>query len=124
MATHTNQAIDILTQCGWQAGVVERKVSRLVSMDLFGFIDVMAVKPSDDVGTLGLQVTEASNIAARVKKILQEPRALVCLQAGWRIEAWGIRNAPDKSGSILLARTFVYEDKSLRVIEGSMIVDA
>lgn len=124
LKTHTNRAVDILTACGWQAGIVERKVSRIVSIDLFGFVDIVAVKPSDDVSTLGLQVTSAKNVAARVKKILQEPQAVICLQAGWRIEVWGIKDQPDKHGSILLARTFVYEDQNLRVVPGSLVVDA
>lgn len=124
MATHTNRALDILTQCGWLAGIVERKVSRIVTHDLFGFIDVIAVKPSDDCGILGLQVTDRTHVSHRVKKLLQEPNLQTCLESGMRVEVWGVRDDPDKHGSMLLARTFVFEDKNLRVIEGSLIVDA
>lgn len=126
MATQTNRALEILAQCGWLAGIVERKVSRIVTHDLFGFIDIIAVKPSDDCGILGLQVTSANggNCAARVKKLLQEPNLRTCLESGMRVEVWALRDEPDQSGSMLRARTFIYEDKNLRVIEGSLIVDA
>lgn len=124
LKTQTNRAIDILEACGWTAGIVERKVSRIVAMDLFGFADIVAVNPGVESGILFLQVTDDGNLSTRVKKIMQEPRAITCLQTGARVEAWGIRDKPDLQGSILLARSFVWDDQQLRVVKGSLIVEA
>lgn len=124
LKTQTNRAIDILEACGWTAGIVERKVTRVVAKDLFGFADIVAVNPAVDAGILFLQVTDHTNVSKRVKKILQETRAISCLQCGARVEAWGIKDTPDRNGSILLARSFVFEDQQLRVVDGSLIMEA
>lgn len=125
MKSTTQRAMDVLDKCGWTAGVVERTVrGRHRTFDLFGFADIVAVNPEDLGGILFLQVTSAHNVADRVKKLLQEPRVLTCLRSGGRVEVWGMRPEPDQHGSILKARSFVYEDKNLRVVDGSLIVDA
>lgn len=125
--THTGQAIDILEICGYRADRVDRTErfgGRSVSRDLFNIFDLLAV---GQLGIALVQVTEASNVSHRLKKMLSEEHVedlKRCLQAGAIAEVWGIRNEPDRHGSILLARSFVYEDMNLRVVEGSLIVDA
>ena len=53
--------------------------------DLFGFADVLAL----GARITAIQVTSGSNVAARVTKIFDEPRAKSWLQAGGAIEVHG-----------------------------------
>jgi hypothetical protein len=59
-------------------------------IDLFGFIDVVAVTNTQ---TIGIQVTTGANVAARIKKIRLEcsHQLMHLLNAGWRIEVHGWR---------------------------------
>ena len=123
MKTHTGRAIEYLEAIGWTAGIVERKLARTVSKDLFGFADIMAVNSKDSAGTLAVQVTDHTDVSKRLKKLLNEPRAVECLKCGWRIEVWGIRDEPDRNGKYLKARTLKLEDGEVRVIDGSLVLD-
>ena len=53
--------------------------------DLFGMFDILYLTGSTLVG---LQVTSGANHAARVKKIMAEPRAAGWLRTGALIEVW------------------------------------
>ena len=55
--------------------------------DLFGFADVLAL----GARITAIQVTSGSNVAARVAKIFDEPRAKSWLQAGGAVEVHGWR---------------------------------
>lgn len=71
--TPTARTLDQLRREGWYADVVERVVPRPgrphpIRSDLFGFADVLAVRPSGIA--LLVQCTAASGISARVAKIL------------------------------------------------------
>jgi hypothetical protein len=61
-------------------------------VDLFGFIDVLAVVPGQ-VGTLGIQACAASSLSTRIRKVLDDPellqRAKWYTAAGNRILFWG-----------------------------------
>lgn len=56
--------------------------------DLFGFIDVICLRPD---GIVAIQATSNPNLSARVKKIGDERRetAQAWLDAGGQIEVWG-----------------------------------
>ena len=54
--------------------------------DLFGFIDVLAVKDGD---TLGIQCTTFNNRLARVRKIESSEHLPVLREANWSLEVWG-----------------------------------
>ena len=43
-----------------------------------------------ETSIVGVQVTTASNLAARRTKILAEPRALAWVKAGGILELWGV----------------------------------
>jgi hypothetical protein len=60
--------------------------------DLFGCIDLLAVKPG--VGALGVQTTTASNLAARQRKAIGLPELRIWLEAGcaFELHGWGKRN--------------------------------
>jgi len=61
-------------------------------VDLFGFIDVLAVLPGQ-VGTLGIQACAASSLSTRIKKVIDDPvllqRAKWYTKAGNRLLFWG-----------------------------------
>ena len=61
-------------------------------VDLFNFIDVLAVVPGQ-VGTLGIQACAASSLSARIKKVIDDPvllqRAKWYVAAGNRLLFWG-----------------------------------
>lgn len=106
-----------LRKRGWSAQVVERWMPHThVKVDLFGVIDIVAIRPA--VGNLharaacgnpsgwcygcaspaqivGIQVTGSrnsnGNIATHRTKILAEPRAKEWVAAGGALELWGWR---------------------------------
>lgn len=91
MSSPTQRTLKRLRDEGYIAGVVERhNVYSHTKNDLFGFVDVLAVKPGS---TVAVQATSGSNAAARVTKILEEREneAKTCLLAGWTIQIWGWR---------------------------------
>lgn len=76
-----------LRRDGWTAEVVEHwNPHARVRHDLFGFVDVLALR--GDV-TLGVQATSDSNVSARVRKIAEHANVNAVREAGWRLEVWG-----------------------------------
>ena len=61
-------------------------------VDLFGFIDVLAIVPGQ-VGTLGIQACAASSLSTRISKVIDDPvllqRANWYVAAGNRLLFWG-----------------------------------
>ncbi|HJZ13362.1 MAG TPA: hypothetical protein VJ521_14495 [Acidobacteriota bacterium] len=61
-------------------------------VDLFNFIDVLAVVPGQ-VGTLGIQACAASSLSTRIRKVMDDPvlrqRAKWYVAAGNRLLFWG-----------------------------------
>lgn len=94
MSSPTQRSLAYLRAAGYLAEVTEQNVNvkkpdgkRLCfKKDLFGFVDILAV---NGLGTLAVQTTSASNVAARVKKIQESPHLPRLLQAKWRIEVHG-----------------------------------
>ncbi len=62
-------------------------------VDLFGFVDVLGVGPE---GTIAVQTTSSSNMAARVKKIAESENTAFLRKAGWEIQVWGWRKKAGK----------------------------
>ena len=85
----TKRTLDRCREYGWKVAVVETwNHWSNTRMDLFGFIDVLALTGSEIVG---IQCTSYSNIPARVTKIKTETQlaAKMFLASGGRIEVWG-----------------------------------
>lgn len=88
--TPTARSLKELRDDGWMAAVVERwnKFAK-VRQDLFGFIDILAVKGDK---TLAVQATSGTNVSARIKKICENQGASFWLESpnrfievhGWR----------------------------------------
>jgi hypothetical protein len=87
----TQRSLKLLRSQGMTVQVVERynQFARR-RIDLFGFIDIVAVS---DCSIIGVQTTSGSNVSARLEKIREERRdaALAWLRAGGRIHIHGWR---------------------------------
>lgn len=57
-----------------------------IRQDLFGFIDLLALKAGE---TLAVQTTSYSNVSARVNKIADHENIDVVREAGWKVVAHG-----------------------------------
>ena len=59
-----------------------------VRKDLFGFIDIIALRGGE---TIGVQATSWANVSARVKKIAESENIAAVRKAGWKILVYGWR---------------------------------
>lgn len=67
MSSPTQKTLEHLEECGWVADIVERRLARNVTKDLFGIGDILAMQGGY---LLMVQATDSSNHAARRKKAL------------------------------------------------------
>lgn len=84
---------------GYTAAVVEHwNPHARVRNDLFGFVDVLALR---DTETLAVQTTTASHVSERIHKIAEANTVAAVREAGWtiRVHGWAKR-----SGRWVLAR--------------------
>lgn len=89
MTSPTQRTLQRLRNDGYLAAVVEHwNPHARVRNDLFGFIDVLAVRDGE---ILAVQATSGSNGASRVKKIAEHPNVGAIRKAGIRIEVWAWR---------------------------------
>lgn len=88
MSSPTQRSLQYLRDQGYLLAVVERwNPHARVRHDLFGWIDLLAIR---DCETVCVQVT-ASGVAARVKKITEATTLRTVRKAGWRILVHGWR---------------------------------
>jgi hypothetical protein len=89
MSSPTQRSLAHLREQGYTAAVVERWNSHArIRQDLFGFIDILALRDGE---TLGVQATSGSNVSARVAKIAEHELVGAVRAAGWRVEVHGWR---------------------------------
>ena len=90
----TSRSLAYLREQGYMAEVVEKRVPNTnITKDLFGFIDILAIKHGE---ILGVQTTTNENAAARIRKIAEHPNTSWVREAGIRIHVHGWRKL--KSG--------------------------
>ncbi len=78
-----------LRRDGYTAQVVEHWVPGAnVRRDLFGIVDVLAIRGDE---TLGVQATSDSNVSARVRKIAESEHIAAIREAGWSVFVFGWR---------------------------------
>jgi len=121
--SHKHRALKMLEALGWTVGDVEKWIPRANRrIDLFGFADLICVKGEH---TLAVQVCSirvlGSDMASHQAKMLAEPRLARCLEAGWLVELWGIRQRPRRDGETVSVRSFALSDDgdACIVFEGS-----
>ena len=96
--TNTSRTLKALHQDGYICGIVERfnrfGGSHGIRQDLFGFIDIIAIKPNEIYGiqSCGQAFSEHN------KKILNSELAIDWINAGGKIELWGWRKIKKKKG--------------------------
>lgn len=87
MNSPTSRSLAAIREDGWTVQVVERwNPHSRTRLDLFGFADLLAIRPGR---TLAVQTTSASNASARILKTLGCPGFAAAVNAGWRIEVHG-----------------------------------
>lgn len=91
----TQRTLQRLRSQGWNPAVTEKwNPATKIRNDLFGFIDVLAIRGCE---TLAVQATTSSNAAARRKKIAALENFRAVLAAGWAIEVHGwYKNAANR----------------------------
>ena len=83
----TVRSLALLRKQGYSAQVTERyNPYAHVRIDLFSFIDIIAIKKGEIVG---VQTTSASHLSDRVNKIIGIPEAKLWLEAGGKILVHG-----------------------------------
>ena len=90
MATSpTQRSLKYLRDQGYTVAITEKWNSYAkVRQDLFGFIDMIAIK---DGVTLAIQTTSSSTFSARIKKIEEHENLPAVLAAGWQVTVHGWR---------------------------------
>lgn len=87
MSSPTQRSLARLRADGYLAEVVEKWIPAVKRRrDLYGFIDILAIR-GDEV--VGVQATSASNVAARIAKITEHPNVGAVRKAGIRILVHG-----------------------------------
>jgi hypothetical protein len=87
--TPTQRSLKLLREQGYTVAIVEKwNPHARIRQDLFGFIDLLAIRDGE---TLGIQACAGSSLSARVKKITEHENLGPVRKAGWRIEVWAWR---------------------------------
>jgi hypothetical protein len=85
----TQRSLAFLRGRGYLVAICEKwNPHAKIRQDLFGFVDLVAIKPGE---TLAVQTTSLSNMSQRVTKISESETAPKVREAGWRIEVHGWR---------------------------------
>ncbi len=87
--TPTQRSLKHLRDQGYIAAVVEKwNPHARIRQDLFGVLDIVAIRDSE---TLGVQTTAGSGVSARLKKIAESETVPALRKAGWAIHVHGWR---------------------------------
>lgn len=87
MTTPNQRSKELLEAEGFIVGLVERYNSwSQTRHDLFGFVDLIAVRAGE---TVAIQATSDTNLSHRRRKLEGCETVPVCIAAGWRIEIHG-----------------------------------
>lgn len=87
--TPTQRSLAELRKSCQLVQVVERwNPHARIRQDLFGFVDILAVRGTE---TVAVQTTSGSGVSERIRKIAESPALPFLREAGWRIEVHGWR---------------------------------
>lgn len=85
----TQRSLKLLRSRGYRAAVVEKwNPHAKIRQDLFGVVDVLAIKAGE---TLAVQATSGSNVSKRVTKIAESDAIGDIRAAGWGFHVHGWR---------------------------------
>ena len=87
MTSPTQRSLAKLRADGYLVAIVEHwNQYAKIRQDLYGFIDLLAIRRGE---VLGVQATSRSNVSSRVAKITDHPNVAAVREAGIRIEVHG-----------------------------------
>ncbi len=87
MSSPTQRSKKLLEDQGYLVAVVEKwNAHAKIRQDLFGFVDLIAIREGE---TLGVQTTSYSNVSARISKIAEHENVGRVRKAGRRIVVHG-----------------------------------
>lgn len=88
--SYTQLTLRHLRKHGWSPATVEKWNPHVgIRQDLFGFADILAVKPTESGGgVLAIQSTSAGGHNEHLVKLHREPRLWDWLRAGAKAELW------------------------------------
>ena len=87
MSSPTQRSKALLEKEGYKVAIVERwNPHAKKRQDLFGFIDLLAIRPDE---TLAVQTTSYSHVSERLHKIAEHDNLPAVREAGWKIEVHG-----------------------------------
>lgn len=90
----TKKSLKLLRDDGWQVEIVEKTIPHcFIKKDLFGFIDLLAIK---DDQVLAVQTTTGDHSANRATKIKAHPNYPKVKKLGWQIHVHGWRKLKEK----------------------------
>lgn len=92
------RTIALLTSENYAADVVERRITRIVTKDFLGCIDIIGVREGT---TIAVQVTTTDHFANRRTKLKASPMLARMKAAGWRVEVHGWR---ERKGTWIVRR--------------------
>lgn len=87
--TPTQRSLALLRERGYLVAIVEKFVRFPPPghrVDLWGFVDLLAVKAGE---VLGVQVTSGAHVSERLKKIAASPHIATVLSAGVKVVVHG-----------------------------------
>lgn len=89
MSSPTQRSKALLESQGYKVWIVEHWNSfARIRVDMWGFLDLVAIKPGE---TVGVQTTSYSNMSARIRKIAEHENVGAVREAGWGILVHGWR---------------------------------
>ena len=92
--TPTQRSLKYLRDAGYTVAIVEHWNSfARIRQDLFGIIDLLAVRGTE---TLGVQTTSSTNVAARIRKLEESPMLSILREANWSIHVHGWRKVGNR----------------------------
>lgn len=87
MSSPTQRSKAFLEGRGYKVAVVEKwNPHARIRQDMWGFLDLVAIRPGE---TLGIQTTSRSNMSSRAKKIAEHENTAAVREAGWKLEIHG-----------------------------------
>lgn len=100
MATPTQKSLKLLRENGYLCHIVEHwNPFAKIRQDLYGFIDILAVKKKK---ILGVQTTSRGNVSTRAKKILGHDNYKKVKESGIEIEVHGWEKGSNKPRIVCL----------------------
>ena len=94
MPSPTQRSLAFLRAEGYTVAIVEHwNAFAKIRQDLFGFVDLLALRPGE---TLAVQTTSGDNVSKRIAKIAEHELLPRVLEAGWIVEVHGWRKIKGK----------------------------